>query len=96
MKVLQQVIHKPIITEKSTMDRELHNVVTFAVNPRATKQEVKDAVEKLFSVKVEGVRTSRFKGKTRRMGRYVGHKPAWKKARVQLGEGESIEFFEGV
>lgn len=96
MKILQQVIRKPLITEKSTLDRELRNVVTFSVDPRATKLDIKRAVEELFSVKVLEVRTSRVNGKTRRMGRHVGRRPNWKKARVRLGEGETIEFFEGV
>ena len=96
MKILQQVIRKPLITEKSTLDRELRNVVTFSVDPRATKLDIKRTVEELFSVKVLEVRTSRVNGKTRRMGRHVGRRPNWKKARVRLGEGETIEFFEGV
>jgi large subunit ribosomal protein L23 len=96
MKVMQQVIRKPLITEKSTIERELHNIVTFSVDPRASKADVKRAVEELFSVKVLEVRTSKVRGKTRRMGRFVGQRPNWKKARVKLREGDSIEFFEGV
>jgi large subunit ribosomal protein L23 len=96
MKIMQQVIRKPLITEKSTIERELQNIVTFSVDPRATKADVKRAVEELFSVKVLEVRTSKVRGKTRRMGRFVGQRPNWKKARVKLREGDSIEFFEGV
>ena len=90
------MIRKPLITEKSTLERELSNVVTFSVDPRASKPEIKRAVEELFSVKVLEVRTSKVRGKTRRLGRSVGRRPNWKKARVRLGEGETIEFFEGV
>jgi len=96
MKDIHQVIQRPIITEKSTIERETGNVVTFGVDPRATKPEIKRAVEKLFDVVVLEVRTARFRGKTRRFGRSVGRKPLWKKARVKLRDGDSIEFFEGV
>jgi len=93
---LQQIIRRPIITEKSTIEREQDNIVTFDVDPRATKLQIKSAVETLFSVGVLAVRTSRVKGKLRRSGRYAGYRPNWKKARVKLREGDSIEFFEGV
>ncbi len=95
MKV-QQVIRRPLITEKSTIERELQNIVTFEVDLRANKTEIRHAVESLFDVQVLEVRTSRVKGKRRRMGRNVGYRPNWKKARVRLREGDSIEFFEGV
>ncbi len=96
MSDIRQIIRRPIITEKSTIEREFDNIVTFRVDPRANKLEIKNAVEKLFDVKVLEIRTSRVKGKPRRVGRYTGHKPSWKKARVKLREGDSIEFFEGV
>jgi large subunit ribosomal protein L23 len=96
MKDARQIIRRPVITEKSTIDRETENVVTFSVDPRAGKIEIKQAVEQLFSVKVVEVRTSRVRGKTKRVGRSEGRRPDWKKARVRLAEGESIEFFEGV
>ncbi len=92
----RQVIHKPIITEKSTIEREISNIVSFAVDPRSNKLEIKTAVEALFDVKVIDVRTSRVRGKMRRMGKHTGRRPDWKKARVRLREGDSIEFFEGV
>ena len=92
----RQIIRRPIITEKSTIEREFDNIVTFRVDPRANKLEIKSAVEELFDVKVMEVRTSRVKGKPRRVGRYTGRRAAWKKARVKLREGDSIEFFEGV
>jgi len=91
-----EIIRKPLITEKSTIERETANVVTFAVDCRANKMEIKQAVEQLFAVKVLEVRTARMLGKKRRMGPHVGRKPSWKKARVRLREGDTIEFFEGV
>ena len=93
---VRQIIQSPVITEKSTIERELENIVTFRVSPRANKQEIKRAVEQLFSVSVLDVRTSRVRGKSRRVGRYAGRRPDWKKARVKLAEGDNIEFFEGV
>ncbi len=92
----QQVIRRPLITEKSTIERELQNIVTFEVDPRANKAEIRRAVETLFDVQVLEVRTSAVRGKKRRVGRNVGYRPNWKKARVKLREGDSIEFFEGV
>jgi large subunit ribosomal protein L23 len=96
MKDFRQVIKRPLITEKSTIDKETGNIVTFAVDPRVGKIEIKEAVEQLFNVKVLDVRTSRVRGKSRRVGRHTGRLPDWKKARVRLAEGEAIEFFEGV
>jgi large subunit ribosomal protein L23 len=96
MKDLRQVIQRPVVTEKSTIDREQRNVVTFAVHPDANKHDIRRAVEELFSVKVLDVRTSNVRGKTRRVGKFTGDRPSWKKARVRLRAGDSIEFFEGV
>jgi large subunit ribosomal protein L23 len=95
MKV-HEVILRPVTTEKSTLARETENVVTLAVDPRAGKHDIKNAVEQLFDVKVLGVRTQRMPRKTRRVGKFVGAKREWKKAIVRLAEGQSIEFFEGV
>ena len=91
-----EVIQRPLVTEKSTLAREERNEVTFAVDPKASKHEVRRAVEELFSVQVEEVRTMRMPRKMRRVGRYIGARPQWKKAVVRLAEGQSIEFFEGV
>ena len=91
-----QVLQRPLVTEKSTIAREEQNIVTFAVNPNANKHEIKSAVETLFSVKVLDVRTIRMPRKTRRLGRFIGKKPEWKKAIVRLAQGQKIEFFEGV
>ena len=96
MSELRQIIRSPLITEKSTIERELANIVTFRVDPRANKLEIKEAVEQLFGVKVMEVRTARVKGKPRRVGRFAGRRASWKKARVRLREGDNIEFFEGV
>jgi large subunit ribosomal protein L23 len=96
MKDLRQIIKKPVITEKSTIERETRNIVTFAVAPDANKVEIKEAIEQLFDVTVLEVRTLRMLGKMRRVGLHSGRKPTWKKARVRLREGDSIEFFEGV
>ena len=96
MSDLTQIIQKPLITEKSTIERELENIVTFRVDLKATKPQIKQAVEKLFDVKLIDVRTSRVHGKPRRVGRFEGHRPSWKKARVRRREGDPIEFFEGV
>ena len=93
---LYDVIRRPLVTEKSTVGRELSNLVTFAVDPRASKHEIQRAVETLFDVKVLSVRTMRIPPKQRRVGKTVGRKPEWKKALVRLAEGQSIEFFEGV
>jgi large subunit ribosomal protein L23 len=93
---LHQVIRKPLVTEKSNIGREERNLVTLAVDPRANKHDVKRAVELLFGVSVLEVRTMRMPHKTRRVGRFMGRKPEWKKAIVRLAEGQKIEFFEGV
>ena len=93
---LHDVIRRPIVTEKSTIAREDRNVVTFAVDPRANKHQIRDAVQELFQVQVLSVHTMRMPRKSRRVGRFVGQRPEWKKAIVRLAEGQSIEFFEGV
>jgi len=93
---LENVILRPVVTEKSNIAREQRNVVTFAVDPKATKHQIARAVAELFRVQVLEVRTLRMPHKTRRVGRFVGRKPQWKKAIVQLAPGQTIEFFEGV
>jgi len=93
---LSDVIKRPLITEKSTLLKETANNVFFVVDCRANKNEVADAVEKHFKVKVVEVRTINMPGKTKRRGRSLGVRPGWKKAIVTLKEGDKIEFFEGV
>ena len=90
------VILRPLVTEKSNIAREMGEVVTFAVDPRANKHDIRRATEILFSVEVIAVRTMRMPRKSRRVGRFLGRKPEWKKASVSLAEGQTIEFFEGV
>jgi large subunit ribosomal protein L23 len=90
-----EVVCGPVVTEKGTLVSELANQVVLRVHPHANKVEIRLAVEQLFGVKVEGVRTSRVLGKTRRVGRHVGRRSTWKKAYVTLAEGHRIEFFEG-
>ncbi len=93
----EAVLKLPVITEKSTHVKENLRTVTFKVLRDANKIEIKDAVEKIFKVKVESVRTAIFHGKKRRQGRSVGRRPDWKKAYVTLKEGEKmIEFSEAV
>ena len=93
---LHEVIRRPLVTEKGNIAREEQNVVTLAVDPRANKHEIRRAVEGLFDVKVVEVRTMRMPRKSRRVGKFMGRKPEWKKAIVRLAEGQMIEFFEGV
>ena len=92
-----QIIVRPLVTEKSTILRELENVITFEVANNANKIEVKRAVEELFKVKVEDVRLFNVRGKIKRMGRYAGKRRDWRKAYVRLKAGEKApEFVEGV
>lgn len=96
MKNRYSVLKKPLITEKSNIMKEELNQIAFAVDPRANKIEIKEAVTKLFNVKVLKVRTINMLGKRKRLGRSEGKKSDWKKAVVTLKEGERIDFFEGV
>jgi large subunit ribosomal protein L23 len=94
---VQEVIRRPLITEKSTQLRDDRNIIAFEVHRDANKIQVKRAVEAQFKVKVAEVRISNVHGKVRRQGRFVGRRPDWKKAYVRLVEGEKpIEFFEGM
>jgi large subunit ribosomal protein L23 len=94
---LQDVIRRPLITEKSTLLKDEKGIVAFEVDRRANKIDVKRAVETVFKVKVAEVRVANMHGKVRRQGRFVGRQPDWKKAYVRLAAGEKpIEFFEGV
>ena len=94
MQSVYDVIRRPIVTEKSTDQKEAHNVVAFEVDRRATKPEIRAAVEKLFKVRVSDVRTVTVAGKFVRVGRGFGKRSNWKKAFVTLAEGSTIEFFE--
>ncbi|MFC1888155.1 50S ribosomal protein L23 [Thermodesulfobacteriota bacterium] len=96
MRSIYDVIKYPIITEKSNYQKSEMNQLTFCVDRRANKIEIKGAVEKLFKVKVIEVRTSNMKGKVKRVGRNIGKRPDWKKAIVTLRQGDHIDFFEGI
>ena len=92
-----QIIRRPLVTEKSTLLRETGNVIAFEVDPKANKIEVKKAVEELFKVKVEEVRLFNIRGKMKRMGRFEGKRRDWRKAYVRLKAGEKApDFIEGV
>ncbi|MDQ3281181.1 MAG: 50S ribosomal protein L23 [Acidobacteriota bacterium] len=92
-----QVIRRPLVTEKSTILREEGNVLAFEVDPNANKIQVKSAVEELFKVKVEEVRLFNVRGKMKRLGRFLGKRRDWRKAYVRLKAGEKApEFVEGV
>jgi large subunit ribosomal protein L23 len=90
MKSAYQIIRRPIITEKGLGIKELQRTLVFEVAAKATKTEVKEAVQSIFKVKVDAVRTSNFPGKERRRGRFAGYRPDWKKAYVRLKEGEKM------
>ncbi len=92
---LHQVLVAPVISEKSTRAAEKNNQAVFKVLRDARKPEIKNAVEKLFNVKVEGVRTLNVKGKTKRVGQSMGVRSDWKKAYVTLAEGQEIDFMTG-
>ena len=93
---LYQVVIKPLVTEKGTMMLSEGNWVTFRVHPNANKIEVREAIQKIFSVSVLQVNTQIVRGKRRRFGKTMGQSKAWKKAMVRLKEGDKIEIFEGV
>jgi len=93
----QDIIRRPLITEKSSLQRESLNTLAFEVDSRANKIEIKRAVEAQFKVKVAEVRVANGHGKVRKQGRFAGRRPDWKKAYVRLAAGEkTIDFFEGV
>ena len=92
----EDIILRPLVTEKSNMLQEEHNQVVFRVAKDANKIAIRQAVEKLFNVKVVDVKTIRNPSRWRRVGRNVGKRPSWKKAIVKLREGDRIEFFSGV
>jgi large subunit ribosomal protein L23 len=88
---IYKIIKRPIITEKTTKLKQQQNSYVFEVDINATKSQVKEAIEKLFNVDVEDVRTIIIKGKLRRYGRYEGYKPDWKKAIVKIKQGQNIK-----
>jgi large subunit ribosomal protein L23 len=89
------VIIRPLVTEKTNLQKEMHNQVSFEVDRRANRIEIKRAVEEGFKVRVASVRTLQMLGKSTQRGRIQGKRRDWKKAIVRLMPGERIEFFEG-
>jgi large subunit ribosomal protein L23 len=90
------IIKRPVITEKTNIQKEVSNQVTFEVDRRANRIEIQRAIENIFNVRVAGVRTMHVKGKVKQRGRIVGKRRDWKKAIVTLMPGERIDYFEGV
>jgi large subunit ribosomal protein L23 len=90
---IHQVLRRPLVTEKGVTKKDTERTLCFEVAPDANKVQVKQAVEKLFKVKVAEVRTSLVEGKMRRRGRFSGYRPDWKKAYVKLKEGEKVPDF---
>jgi large subunit ribosomal protein L23 len=96
MKSHYDVLIGPLLTEKGNILKENNNQILFRVARDANKIEIKKAVEGIFKVKVDNVRTMNCKGKKKRMGRYEGRRSDWKKAIVTLKEGEKLDFIEGI
>jgi large subunit ribosomal protein L23 len=96
MRSPHDIIIRPLVTEKGTWMMEEMNKYIFQVAPSASKIEIRRAIEQLWPVTVQGVRTQVMRGKIARRGRFVGKRANWKKAIVQLAEDDSIELFEGV
>ena len=93
---MYKIVEKPLVTEKGTVMLSEGNRVTFKVHLDANKIEIREAVQKIFSVTVLQVNTQVVRGKRKRFGRAMGQTKSWKKAMVQLKEGDKIEIFEGV
>jgi large subunit ribosomal protein L23 len=90
-----KVLKTPRLTEKSVLQKEISNQVTFMVSKDANKIEIKRTIEKVFKVTVLNVNTISNRGKKKRMGRFTGRGPDWKKAIITLKDGDKIEYFEG-
>ena len=91
---IYDVIKKPLITEKTTVEKDAKNVVAVVVHPGANKIQIKQAAEKLFKVDVKAVRTINMAGKVKRTGKNIGKRSNWKKAYISLNVGSNIDFFE--
>ena len=91
----RNVLLKPLMTEKSMQRKEDLNAITFQVSVDSNKVEIRQAVEKVFNVKVATVRTASHEGKWKRMGKFEGRRPGWKKAVVTLAPGHKIDLVEG-
>ena len=90
MKSAYQILRRPVITEKGLGVKETQATLVFEVACKATKTEIKEAVQAIFKVKVDSVRTATFTGKERRRGQFAGYRPDWKKAYVRLKAGEKM------
>jgi large subunit ribosomal protein L23 len=90
---MHEIIRRPLVTEKGVTAKDEYRTLCFEVNGDANKTQVKNAVEKLFKVKVAEVRTANFEGKLRRRGRFAGYRSDWKKAYVKLKAGEKVPDF---
>lgn len=91
---IYDVIKKPLITEKTTVEKDERNVISFVVNRAANKIEIKAAVKQLFNAEVASVNTVNVAGKSKRTAKGVGKRSNWKKAYVTLKEGSNVDFFE--
>lgn len=91
---IYDVIKKPLITEKTTLEKDARNIVAVVVNNDANKIQIKHAAEKLFKVEVNAVRTVNMAGKVKRTGKNIGKRSNWKKAYISLNVGSNIDFFE--
>ncbi|MBT0654456.1 50S ribosomal protein L23 [Geomobilimonas luticola] len=91
---MYDVIKRPLVTEKSTIEKDERNVIALEVDRNANKIEIKQAVEKLFKVEVDDVNTVNVAGKVKRVGKHIGKRSNWKKAYVTLKEGSNVDFFE--
>ena len=90
------LIRRPLITEKTNIQKESYNQITFEVDRNANRVEIKRAIQDIFNVRVASVKTIQVKGKTKQRGRITGKRRDWKKAIVKLMPGERIDFFDGV
>ncbi len=91
---IYEVIKRPLVTEKTTLEKDAKNIIAFEIDNCANKIEVKEAVEKIFNVEVVDVKTINIAGKKKRIGKNVGKRANWKKAYVTLKEGSKVDFFE--
>lgn len=96
MAALESIIIKPLITEKVSLITETNNSYGFKVDVKSNKNQIKQAIEKLYDVKVLRVNTQVMPGKVKRRGRAIAKTPKWKKALVQIENGQKIELFKGV
>ena len=96
MAILEQIISKPVLTEKTSVDTEAHNRYSFIVQLKANKNQIKAAVEKMYDVKVLSVRTSVRPGKLKRAGKKIKKSGSTKHAFVDIEKGQKIELFKSI